>query len=224
MSTDIETLNALLHRRHSCRAYLPDAVPDRIIKQIVDTAQRVPSWCNAQPWQLHITSPAQTDQLRNALYQHASAAPEASDIEFPTAYTGAYKDRRRACGWALYDAVGVTKGDRDASMRQMMENFRLFGAPHFALITTEADLGAYGVLDCGAFVTAFTLAAEALGVASIPQAAVAGFSPLLRDWFDIPEHRHIVCGISFGYRDTTHPANQFRTDRASFDEVVTWHR
>ncbi len=220
--TDIETLDALLRRRHSCRAFLPDPVPEAKLTQILETAQLVPSWCNAQPWQVTLTMPQETDGLRDALFKHASKAAHHSDIPFPAAYTGAYKERRSTCGWALYDAVGVQKGDRNGSAKQMMENFRLFAAPHLALITTEADLGPYGVLDCGAYVTAFTLAAEALGVASIPQAALAGYSPFLRDWFDLPENRQIVCGISFGYRDETHPANQFRTERAGLEDVVTY--
>jgi len=40
-------------------------------------------------------------------------------------------------------------GDREASKRQTLENFRMFGAPHVAIITTERKLGTYGVLDCG---------------------------------------------------------------------------
>ncbi|KMW58472.1 Nitroreductase family protein [Candidatus Rhodobacter oscarellae] len=220
--TEIDTLEALLRRRHSCRAFLDTPIPDATIERILTTAQRVPSWCNAQPWQVVLTRPDETDRLRKALHSHAKEAAHGSDIPFPSRYAGAYQDRRRTCGWALYEAVGVAKGDRDASTKQMMENFRLFGAPHLALITTEADLGPYGVLDCGAYVTAFTLAAEALGVASIPQAALAGFSPFLRNWFDLPERRQIVCGISFGYKDLEHPSNQFRTERAGLDEVVDW--
>lgn len=220
--TDFDAFDALLSRRHSCRGFLPDPVPDATIERIVATAGKAPSWCNAQPWRLTVTRPAETDRLREALFAHARTARHTPDIPFPVRYAGVYKERRSVCGWALYDAVGVAKGDRDGSGRQMMENFRFFGAPHHALVTTEADLGTYGVLDCGAFVTAFTLAAEALGVASIPQAAVASFAPFLRDWFGVPEGRWIVCGISFGYEDTAHPANGFRTDRAPLGEVLDW--
>jgi len=219
---DIETLDALLRRRHSCRAFLPDAIDDETINRIVETAQRVPSWCNAQPWQVAVTRPNETDRLRDALMREATTAPATPDIPFPKQYTGPFKTRRSDCGWALYDAVGVKKGDRAASNAQSMENFRLFGAPHFALITTEADLGPYGVLDCGAFVTAFTLAAQALNVASIPQAAVAAYSPFLRNWFKLPDTRQVVCGISFGKANETHTANSFRTTRAPFNEVLTW--
>lgn len=104
----------------------------------------------------------------------------------------------------------------------MMQNFSLFGAPHCAIVSSPAELGAYGAMDCGGFVTAFTLAAQALGVATIPQAAIASYSPFLRRYFQIPEDRLILCAISFGYSDTEHPANSFRTDRAALPEIVDW--
>ena len=56
-------------------------------------------------------------------------------------------------------------------MAQMMRNYALFDAPHVAIVTAPAELGAYGAMDSGGFVTAFTLAATALGVATIAQAA-----------------------------------------------------
>ena len=217
----IDTLETLLRNRHSCRAFLPDPIPDEVIERIVSTAGRVPSWCNAQPWHVHVTKPSETDRLRDALYAHAHETGHGSDIEFPTQYAGPYKARRSECGWALYDSLGIQKGDRAGSTAQMMENFRFFGAPHMALITTEADLGPYGVLDCGAFVTAFTLAAEALGVASIPQAAIASYSGFIRDWFELPDNRQTVCAISFGRADTAHPANAFRTTRADLAEILS---
>jgi hypothetical protein len=34
----------------------------------------------------------------------------------------------------------------------------------------------------------------------------------------------VLCGLSFGWRDENHPANGFRTSRASLDEVVRWVR
>jgi nitroreductase len=81
--TDFDTLDALLRRRHSCRAFLPDPVPQDTVERIVDTAQRVPSWCNAQPWQVIATRPAETDRLRTALAEEAARAPAAPDIPFP---------------------------------------------------------------------------------------------------------------------------------------------
>ncbi|HAV07614.1 MAG TPA: nitroreductase [Rhodobacteraceae bacterium] len=222
MTEDLTTLTAILHRRHSTRAFRPDPVPDAVITEITRTAARVPSWCNAQPWQVHVTRKAETDRFREKLYATALAESSKPDLDWPKQYTGAYLDRRRTCGFQLYDAVGIAKGDRAASGKQMMENYRLFGAPHVAIITSEADLGTYGIMDTGGFIALWTIAAEAAGVASVPQAAVAAFAPLLRAEFDIPEHRRILCAISFGYEDTDAPINAFRTERAEMSEVLLW--
>lgn len=223
MTQDAEALNRLAATRFSCRAFQSEPVADEVISRIVETARLAPSWCNAQPWQLIITRGAETARFAAALHAHASsgAAPE-SDLDWPQSYPGVYGDRRRTCGWQLYDAVGVEKGDRAASMRQMMENFKLFGAPHVAIITSPVELGAYGALDCGGFVTAFCLAAQAQGIATIPQAALASYSPFLREWFEVPEDRLILCAISFGRADMDHPANGFRTDRADVGDLIDW--
>lgn len=218
--TTYETLWALLHARHSCRAFRPHPVPRETVEKILRAAQRVPSWCNAQPWQVVVTSGAATERLREGMMAEAANAPETPDFAFPRAYEGIYRDRRRTCGWQLYESVGVTRGDREGGQRQMAENFRFFGAPHVAVVTSPESLGPYGAIDCGGYVTAFTLAAEALGVASIPQAAVAPFAPFLRQHLGLPGDRLVVCAISFGFEDTAHPANAFRTERADLTEAV----
>lgn len=219
---DFHTLERLLYERHSCRAFLDQPVARADIERIVQTAGRVPSWCNAQPWNVIVTDQAQTEQFRQALLAHMESHAPAPDLEFPTTYTGAHQERRRTCGYQLYSAVGIEKGDRVAAGTQMRENFNLFGAPHVAIISSGAELGAYGVMDCGGFVSVFPLAAQALGVASIPQAAIASYAPLLRAHFNIGEDRTILCAISFGYEDAEHPANSFRTERAPLSEILDW--
>ena len=146
----------------------------------------------------------------------------APELDWPQEYRGVYQERRRECGWELYRATGVQKGDREASLRQSRENFRMFGAPHAAILSSEKLLGTHGVMDCGAWVANFLLACTAKGVATIAQAALASYPDVLHEHLDIAGDRVIVCGISFGYEDTEHPANSFRTTRASQHEVVTW--
>lgn len=212
----------LLARRYSCRGFLADEVPRAAIVRILESAQRTPSWCNAQPWMVTLTSGAATERLRAAMCREAAAATPAPDIPFPREYRGVYRDRRRECGVQLYESVGAVRGDAAAAQRQRMENFRFFGAPHVAIVTTDEALGVYGVLDCGAYVNNFMLAARGEGVAAIAQAALASYPAVLRSQLRIPEGRLVVCGISFGYEDERHPANGFRTRRAAVEDVVTW--
>jgi nitroreductase len=220
--TEFETLSALLEARYSCRAFRPDPVPRADIERIIATARLAPSWCNAQPWQLVVTEGDATDRFRTALLEEASKGSGKLDLAPPEEYPGVYGERRRTCGWQLYDAVGVEKGDRAASAVQMMRNFALFDAPHVAILTSPRALGAYGAMDSGGFVLAFTLAARALGIDTIPQAAVASYPAFVRRWFDIADDRMVLCAISFGYGDPDHPSNSFRTERAAVDEIVEW--
>ena len=222
MHAELGGFEALLKRRYSCRGYLPRPVERATIERLLEVAQRTPSWCNSQPWQVHITSGAATERFRAALLAYAASHQAEPDYAFPREYRGVYLERRRECGFQLYEAVGVARGDRAASAKQAMENFRLFGAPHALVVTTDEALGIYGVLDCGAWVSNFMLAASAAGVACIAQAALAAHPKMLREFFGIGEERRVVCGMSFGYEDAKHPANQFRTSRASKEEVATW--
>jgi nitroreductase len=215
-------LRRLLGTRHSCRHFLARPVEREVIEEILATAQRSASWCNTQPWQLHITEGAGTDALRAGLIQYAAANSGEPDLAFPARYDGIYDDRRRTCALQLYEQVGVERGDRVASREQTSKNFELFDAPQVAILTTERDLGVYGVLDCGLYIQAFLLAAQSLGVATIAQAALALCSPFLRTHLELPESREVVCGISFGYEDHEHPANGFRTHRGPVSDVAHW--
>jgi nitroreductase len=230
LPSDAATLDRLIRARHSCRGYKAVQVPRETIDAMLRIAQGAASWCNSQPWQAIVVSGEATERFRDALYAHACAMswadqksrPEQPDFPFPTHYAGIYKERQRETGWALYESVGIEHGDRAASGRQMLENFRMFGAPHVMIVTTEEDLGVYGAIDCGAYVAHILLAAQSLGIATIAQAALAGVAPFVRDWFGIPAARRIICGISFGYADPDHPANGFRTTRAPLDQVVSF--
>jgi nitroreductase len=222
--TEPDLLEALLRRRFSCRAFRPEPVPHPVIERILAMAQRTASWTNSQPWQVELLGGAALERFRAALHGHASSgAAPTPDIPFPREYRGIYRDRRRETGFGLYAALGIARDDQAARTRQALENYRFFGAPHLALVTTDEALGAYGAVDCGGYVSTFMLAAEAMGVASIAQAAIAGHAGFVRAQLDLPADRQLVCGIAFGFADPDHPANAFRTGRAGLDQAVTWH-
>lgn len=215
-------LSSLLDKRFSCRGFRDQPVDTATITRILELAQRSPSWCNTQSWQVIVTTGEATERLRVATSAFAASNPPIPDLPFPQRYTGVFLDRRRECGRQLYESVGIERGDREASAREVLKNFSFFGAPHVAILTAERDHGVYGVLDCGVYLAHFLLAAQSLGVATIPQAAFAAVAPVIREQFDLPDDRQVLCGVSFGYPDDAHPANGFRTARAAIDEIATW--
>ncbi|MCW2839975.1 MAG: nitroreductase [Aeromicrobium sp.] len=224
-TTDFAAIERVMTDRRSCRGYLPGEVPRDVIEQVLSAAQHTASWCNTQPWQVHIVSGEARDALSKAAVESVIATfgqPAPSDFPFPTAYTGVHDVRRKEVGWQLYEAVGVEKGDRDGSAMQMLRNFEFFGAPHVAIITTDADLGVYGAIDCGLYVNSFMLAAEALGLGTCAQAAIGRVAPAVRQFLGLPDDRRIVCGISFGHPDPEHPTAGFTSSRAPISDAVTF--
>ena len=92
------SLDSLLTQRHSCRAFLNRPVARSLVERVVETAQKVPSWCNSQPWQLIVLSHAETNRLRDQLMASGAVAV-IPDVTFPERYIGTYKTRRSECGW-----------------------------------------------------------------------------------------------------------------------------
>jgi nitroreductase len=222
-SAPIDVLEDLMAARFSCRAFKPDPVPRDTIERVLGAAQKTASWCNSQPWQVLIASGEATKKFRDVIYNvAASGTPSSGDFEFPREYRGVYLERRRESGFQLYNTLGIPKGDKMAYAKQALENFNFFGAPHVAIITTDEALGVYGAIDCGGYVTSFMLAAQALGLATVPQAALAFHSAVVRKHFGLGDDRRVVCGISFGYADREHKANSYRTNRAALGEVATF--
>jgi nitroreductase len=219
----IGVLEELLRERYSCRAFRPDPVPRLTIERILTTAQRTASWCNSQPWQVVIASGEAKERFRKEIYRAASSrAPDDGDFPFPREYRGVYLERRRESGFQLYNTLGIPRGDKVGYAKQALENFNFFGAPHVAIIHTDEALGVYGAIDCGAYVSNFMLATQALGLGAIAQAALAHQSGLIRRHFGLGDDRRVVCGISFGFPDCDHKINSYRTSRASLADTVTF--
>lgn len=219
--TNADALEAVLAARFSCRSFRPQQVDDDTLRRLFSMAQRTASWCNSQAWQVELLGGAAVTGLSERLMAHVPVAPENPDIPGPARYEGVYQDRRRACGFELYNAVGIAREDQEGRLFQMLENFRFFGAPHVAIITSPKALGTYGVMDCGGYVATLLAAAESLGINAIAQAAIAMYADVVRSELGIGEDRSIVCAVSLGYADPDHPVNAFRTEREDVEVAVT---
>ena len=68
------------------------------------------------------------------------------------------------------------------------------------------------------------LALASRGVASCAQAALGLFPDIVRRHLGIVPSDRLLFGVSFGYEDTSAPANASRVGRASIDDTVRFHR
>ena len=123
MADGLEAFERLLQWRYSCRGFLARPVERATIERVLEAAQRTPSWCNAQPWQVHLASGAATGRLRAALLAHVRSSKPEPELPFPREYRGVY------LAPALYEAGFVsaahTADDINATIAAAREALRL---------------------------------------------------------------------------------------------------
>ena len=74
----------------------------------------------------------------------------------------------------------------------------------------------------GMYIQSLMLAAVEEGLGTCPQEAWMLRHQTVREHFDMPEEHDFYCGLALGYPDMDAVINNYRTERASLDEVVTF--
>ncbi|MBS0968589.1 nitroreductase [Nissabacter archeti] len=216
----------VVRERHSVRSFLPQPVPEALLRSVLEDAQRSPSNCNTQPWQTHIVSGATRDALSKAILAADDAGQLTPDFSFDTHdFQGIYHDRAKAQGAAYYQAIGVKREAyeqrRDASRR----NLEFFGAPHVALLfMPEAGDNVRVAGDIGMYAQTLLLSLTAHGLGGIPQTMLGFYADTIREMLGISPAMKLLFGISLGYPDREHPANQYRIEKAPLEESVIFHQ
>ena len=159
-------LHELLAARASVRAFAPTPLPRARLAALFATAQRAASWCNIQPWRVVVTEPPATERVRAALLAAARAGMPGPELAFPLDYPEPYSGHRRACGGALYGAMGLARDDKAGRYDAWLRNFALFDAPHVAIVSVDRRLGPYALIDVGVWLGTLLAAAAADEVAA----------------------------------------------------------
>jgi nitroreductase len=211
--------------RRAVRGFLPEPVGEDLVRRLLAVASRAPSGSNIQPWRVAVVTGGTLRLLgADLLAEHdRGAAPRPDYDYYPAQWRSPYLDRRRECGWGLYSAVGVERGDRVAAHRQRARNHTFFGAPVGVFVTVERDMGRGSLLDVGMFVQNLMIAARGHGLESCPQVAVVSWPDVVRARLGIPETELLVCGVGLGRIDPDEPANTLRTSRVAVDDFATFH-
>ena len=215
-------LSALLADRRSVRGFKPEVVPDEELHALFTDAQRAPSWCNIQPWRVALTKPPFTQRLTDALLHAANTSLPASELPFLVDYPPPYREHRRACGGALYQAMEIARDDKAGRHAAWLRNFACFDAPHVAVVSVERALGPYAYLDVGVWLGYLFAAAAARGIATCAMASIATYPEVLRAELGIAASQTILFGIAIGYEDSAVSANQCRTPREPITSNLQW--
>ncbi len=212
-----------LQRRVSARGFLPDPVPREILEAILNQARQAPSNCNVQPWNVYVVSGAARDRLCSEMIAEvASGAAPYPDFVWQMGYKDELRQRQVGSAFALYDAMGIERQDRERRTEAMLRNWDFFGAPHAMFFVMEKYLQLMGAVDLGIFAQSIALLMAEQGIDSCFQGALNHYPGAARKLFNLPESQGILFGLSFGYLDHGHPANKTRTAREPLDKLVTF--
>lgn len=229
-----DDFSALLRQRRSVRDFDSRPIPEAVLDAVLADANQAPSWSNTQPYRIAVASGAVRDRIAAALcdrYDRGTAALNGGwagklrllltrrglpDGDFNTqlAYPADLQPRRRDTGRGLYQVLGIGRHDHAARDRQMRRNFEFFGAPTAIFLFAHAGLKEFAVLDTGIFLQTLMLSAQAHGLATCAQGALATWAGPVRGAFDVPAQYKLISGVSIGYA-SAHPVNQFNPGRES---------
>jgi len=216
----------VVRARHSARAFLPDPVPDDLVRAILADAACAPSNCNTQPWDVHIVSGATRDALSQAFCDAFDEGRQSRDFSFDRT---AYPERFGECGDAqaasYYGAMGIPRDAHDQRREAAMRNLKFFGAPHVCLLFMPAVGDNVRIAgDIGMFGQTFLLSLVAHGLAGIPQTFLGFFADAARELLGVGNDRKLLFGISFGYADMNDPIAAYRIGRLEPEAFTTFHR
>ena len=232
MSALAQDFSALVRNRRSVRDFSPQAIPPELLDAVLADANWAPSWSNTQPYRLAIASGDVRNRLAAQLCERFDVATRAQqggvlgklkllatrhglpDGDFNTNfdYPQDLQPRRRATGHGLYELLGIGRKDHAARHQQMRKNFEFFGAPTAIFVFVHGGLHAFSILDAGIFLQTLMLSAQAHGLATCAQGALATWGGPVRAEFGIPKDYKLICGVSIGYA-SDHAVNQFNPGR-----------
>lgn len=206
--------------RRSVRGFLDRPVDPALLERLARAAARAPSGGNLQPWHIDLLTGAALDRLKALMAERlAGGALEATAYDiYPRDLGEPYKARRSEVGAALYAALGIARGDREARAREFRANFAFFGAPAALFCSVDRGMGPPQWSDLGMYLQSFMLLALEAGLATCAQECWALYPETVGGFLGLPAERMLFCGMAIGYADVEAPANALRTTRADGGE------
>jgi len=212
--------------RLSCRAFLDRPVDLAVVRDLIDRAARAASGGNFQPWHVYALTGGPLQEIKRrvaaAIDGHDPRHDEAEYPIYPKEPWDPYKSRREEHGVQLYGALKIPRDDHAGRLAQYKRNFEFFGAPVGLFITIERRLGPGQWADLGSYIHTLMYLARGRGLDTCPQESWARMFRIVGEFLKFPPDQMLFCGLAIGYGDRSHPANSFRSPRATVDEFCTF--
>ena len=215
----MDTIECIQSRR-SIRKFTDEIVPQNDLKELIEIAQWSPSYKNTQPWEVAIVSGAKKEELSKRLVTllEQGSAPT-PDLPTPTAWPPAEQGRIDYLMNKRKELTGLDLTAPEMVAKAKQANFNFYNAPHAIYLYQEASLTEWSIFDMGLFAQSLMLAANAKGLATVPQAFATDYAQEVKDCLGLPSSKRIILGLSVGYPDRESPVNAYRTERSPIEEI-----
>ncbi len=219
----MEVLQCLESRRSS-RAFLDKEVDHVLLKRVLRSAGRSPSYMNTQPWEIFVVEGGTKKRLAERLWDTAvGGARPRPDVPFPDRWPEALDQRTKEHRLRRFRYLGVDPEDAEKVRASYMLNFRFFDAPCVVFVGMDRTLTPWSLFDLGAYVHGLLLALESEGLGGCPQAMAVAYPDIIRDELRLDESLSIVIAVSLGYPDPDAPINGYRSTRKELEDSVRWY-
>lgn len=220
-------VDAAITSRRSVRAFMPTPVPRETLERILEVASRAPSGTNTQPWKVYVLTGSAKEGLSAKIQASFAANPKQEGLKdeynyYPAEWRSPFIERRRKVGFALYNLVGIPKGDTARMQAQAARNYDFFDAPVGLIFAIDRVMGQGSWMDYGMFLQNIMVAARARGLDTCPQAAFTPYHAIIQDHVGMPANEMLVCGMSLGYANPNAIENTLVTEREPVSSFVTF--
>jgi len=213
--------------RISCRWFLDKPVDQKIVRELIAKAARAASGGNLQPWRVYALTGAALAEIKRRVAAHIAGDhdPRHDEAEYPIypdPIRDPYRSRREEHGMQLYGALEIARDDAKGRLDQYKRNFQFFNAPVALFVTIERKLGPGQWADLGSYIHTLMYLARGYGLDTCPQESWARMYRIVGAFLSIPATHMLFCAVAIGYGDRAHPANSFRSPRATPEEFCTF--
>jgi nitroreductase len=219
------TVTEALKARTSIREFLPEPLPETLVREILDVARWSPSGGNLQPWKVIAVSGTEKQAVTDLAHRTLQENPRGEATEYPVypeKLWDPYRARRYDLGEQMYALLEIPREDKFARLARFARNYEFFGAPVGLFFVIDRRMGHGQWAHLGMFMQSLALAAIERGVASCMQEAWSAVRTSLAHHFALSSDEVLYCGMSLGYADPDAAVNRLRSERASVDEFAVF--
>jgi len=212
-----------IRERKSIRAFTGDPIDSEVLRQIINLALQAPSWGNTQPWEVYVVTGKKLEKIKSeCTKRYERGDPPNPDLALPSSWPSACLERYRSLGKALFEHIGISRGDHIGRKSHYLKMFNGFGAPVFVYICLDKQLSNYALIDVGLFFQTLCLSATAKGIGTCILTHLVLYSDVVHEELEIPNSKRVVMGAALGRTDMAAQINHFKSCRESESVLVKY--